>query len=97
MIDSKLGRIVEQSEEGSDCTSSGKFRLFNEITTLKEVLNNLDKEEWGDIYINFKIKYKHSKVDFPKELEYLLNKNIYSFIDFHGGWTQMNYYIKLHD
>ena len=76
MIDSKLGRIIEQSEEGSDCTSSGKFRLFNETTTLKEVLNNLDKEEWGNIYINFKIKYENSKIDFPKELEYLLNKNV---------------------
>ena len=97
MIDSKLGRIIEQSEEGSDCTSSGKFRLFNETTTLKEVLNNLDKEEWGNIYINFKIKYENSKIDFPKELEYLLSKNVYSFIDFHGGWTRMDYYIKLHD
>jgi hypothetical protein len=97
MIDSKLGRIIEQSEERSDCTSSGKFRLFNETTTLKEVLNNLDKEEWGDIYINFKIKYKYSEIDFPKELEYLLNKNVYSFIDFSGGWTKMDYYINLHD
>lgn len=97
MIDDKLGRIIEQSEEGNDCTSSGTFRLFNETTTLKKVLNNLDEEESGDIYISFKIKYNHSKVDFPKELEYLLNKNVHSYIDFHGGWTQMNYYINLHD
>lgn len=96
MIDSKLGRIIEQSGIRSDCTSSGKFRLFNETTTLKEVLNNLDKKEWGDIYINFKIKY-NSEIDFPKGLEYLLNKNVYSFIDFSGGWTRMDYYIKLYD
>ena len=24
-------------------------------------------------------------------------ENVYSFINFHGGWTQMNYIIKLHD
>lgn len=86
--------LTRTSEIFSDSTADYVVETDKEYL-LRDFINEvlLNKNQWGEFQIGkLRLPYKHGKLMSGMPLE---ASNLIAEVDAHGGWSLMNYYIKL--
>ena len=79
-----------------DETSGYKGRINKEITIEDFIKNEINKEEWGTVYINGNSIFDYSRQGYSEIRKDLLDKyKTFKIkkVTAHGGWSRMDYYL----